>query len=201
MRLGLTGGIACGKSLADAFFRNKGVPVLDADELVHALQGPGGVLAAGIGEEFGTAFLQDDGAVDRRRLGQLVFADRHSLARLNAVSQPVIRKAISQVIARNEAKLAIYDLPLLFEQNYEGLFDKTLVIAAPQRLQLARLMARDGLNQAEAEQRLASQLPLSVKIKRADFVIWNDGSQALFTDRLAEFLEKLENDYDLSALS
>lgn len=192
MRLGLTGGIASGKSVADDFFRQQGLPVLDADQLVHELQGPSGVLAAVIQKEFGQDFLNQDGSVNRKRLGQLVYSSPDNLQRLNAVTQPVIRRVISQKIAESKAKLAIFDIPLLFEQDYQGFFDKTLVIAAPAKVQLQRLMTRNGLSEEAAQKRIASQLPLSEKIRRADYVIRNDGDEKLFRKRLANFLSELE---------
>jgi dephospho-CoA kinase len=192
MRLGLTGSIACGKSLADDFFREQGLPVLDADQLVHELQEPDGVLAAVIQKEFGPEFLNQDGSVNRQKLGKLVYSNQESLQRLNSVSQPVIRKAISQAIAASPAPLAIFDIPLLFEQDYQGFFDKTLVIAAPFQVQLKRLVKRDGLSIEAAKKRIASQMPLAEKVKRADYVVQNDGDAAIFRKRLAEFLSELE---------
>lgn len=192
MRLGLTGGIASGKSVADDFFRQQGLPVLDADQLVHELQGPGGVLATVIQNEFGKDFLNQAGAVNRKRLGQLVFSSPESLQRLKEATQPVIRRVFSQRIAESKAPLAIFDIPLLFEQDYQGFFDQTLVIAASAKVQLQRLMSRNGLSEEAAQKRIASQLPLSEKISRADYVICNDGDAELFRKRLANFLSELE---------
>lgn len=192
MRLGLTGGIACGKSVADEFFRQQQIPVLDADILVHELQGPGGLLTKAIEKAFGPEYLTQDKAVNRKKLAGLVYSDKQALQLLNDVTQPLIRKAISEEVARTTAPLAVFDIPLLFEQNYEGLFDKTLVIAAPKDQQLKRLMQRDGLNESQALRRIASQMPLAAKISRADYVIMNDGSRELFLQRLANFLQELE---------
>lgn len=192
MRLGLTGGIACGKSFADDFFRKQGIPVLDADELVHRLQGPDGLLTKAIAKAFGQEFLTAAKAVNRKKLACLVYNDKDALQLLNDVTQPLIKEAISQEVAKATAPLAVFDIPLLFEQNYAGLFDKTLVIAAPKDQQLKRLMQRDGLDESQAKRRIASQMPLATKSSRADYVIMNYGSRELFLQRLANFLQELE---------
>jgi dephospho-CoA kinase len=179
--IGLTGGIASGKSTLAAALRARGVPVLDADALSRAAVAPGSPALAEIERAFGRGVLAADGSLDRRRMGALVFADEAARRRLEAIVHPAVRRAMAEETARLSAgghDLAFYDTPLLFEVGLEATLDAVVVVWAPPEAQRARLATRDGLGPAEAEARLAAQLPIDEKARRADFVVENVGAAA-----------------------
>ncbi len=179
MRLvGLTGGIASGKSTLAAMLRARGAPVVDADALAREAVRHGSPALARIAEAFGPEVLLPDGGLDRRRLGALVFADPEERRRLEAITHPAVRELLAAELIRLEAEghsLAFYDVPLLFEVGLEGAVECTVVVWTPRAVQLARLVQRDGLTPSEAEARVAAQLPIDEKAARADVVVENDG--------------------------
>jgi dephospho-CoA kinase len=177
--VGLTGGIASGKSTFAAALRARGAPVVDADALARAAVAPGSPALAEIARTFGAAVLAPDGSLDRRRMGALAFADEGARRRLEAITHPAVRRAVAEETARLSAQghdLAFYDVPLLFEVGLEATVDAVVVVWAPPEVQRARLAARDGLAADEAEARLAAQLPIDEKAARADFVVENVGA-------------------------
>jgi dephospho-CoA kinase len=179
--IGLTGGIASGKSTFAAALRARGVPVLDADALSRAAVAPGSPALAEIERAFGRDVLAADGSLDRRRMGALVFGDEAARRRLEAIVHPAVRRAMAEETARLSARghdLAFYDTPLLYEVGLEATLDAVVVVWAPPEVQRERLVARDGLAPAEAEARLAAQLPIGEKAARADFVVENAGAPA-----------------------
>jgi dephospho-CoA kinase len=179
--IGLTGGIASGKSTFAAALRDRGAPVVDADALARAAVAPGSPALAEIARAFGPGVLAPDGSLDRRRMGALVFADEAARRRLEAITHPAVRRAVAEETARLSAlghDLAFYDVPLLFEVGLEATVDAVVVVWAPPDVQRARLAARDGLGPAEAEARLSAQLPVDEKAARADFVVENVGAAA-----------------------
>jgi len=174
--VGLTGGIATGKSTFAAALRALGVPVLDADQLARQVVAPGTPALAEIARAFGPATLAADGALDRKALGALVFADPEARRRLEAITHPAIRAAMQAETARLAAAghdLAFYDAALLFEVGLDRAMSLVVVVDAPPEVQVARIMARDGLTRAEAQARLAAQLPVAEKAARADVVVDN----------------------------
>jgi len=174
--VGLTGGIATGKTTFAAALRAQGLPVVDADELARQVVAPGAPALAAIVEAFGPGVLGPGGALDRKALGRLVFADAGARRRLEAITHPAIRRAMEAETARLAAAghdLVVYDSPLLYEAGLEGAVSLVVVVYAPREAQLARLQARDGLSRAEAEARLAAQLPIEEKAGRADAVVDN----------------------------
>jgi len=176
--VGLTGGIASGKSTFSALLRERGVPVIDADALSRAVVAPGSPTLARIAEAFGPEVLLPDGSLDRRGLGARVFADPGERRRLEAITHPAIRDAMIEEVSRLAGSghdLAFYDVPLLYEVGLEGLVDSVVVVWTPRAVQLERLARRDALAPAEAEARLGAQLPLDEKAGRADFVVENLG--------------------------
>jgi dephospho-CoA kinase len=180
LRAALTGGIATGKSYVLARFAALSVPTLDADRLARQAVEPGTPAWQAIRERFGLAVLSADGRVDRRALGALVFADPAARRDLEAIVHPVVYRAIEEWFADVERagrhRVAIADIPLLYETGRAAAFDVVIVVACTPEEQIARLMARDGLSQKEAQQRLAAQWPIGDKMARADFVIRTDGS-------------------------
>lgn len=179
MRLvGLTGGIATGKSTFARLLRERGVPVVDADELSHAASRTRPVLDA-IAREFGGEFLLPDGQLDRKKMGELVFGDEGARHRLEAILHPAIRAAMGAERDRLAAEghaLAFYDTPLLFEAGLGDEVECVVVIYAPRIEQLERVVRRDGLSWADAQRRLAAQLEIEEKARRADVVIDNGGA-------------------------
>jgi dephospho-CoA kinase len=177
--VGLTGGIASGKSTVAGLLRARGAPVVDADALARAVVAPGRPALAEIERAFGPDVLQADGALDRKRLGARVFADPAARLRLEAITHPAIREemaAETRRLAADGHDLAFYDAPLLYEVRLDAVLDSVVVVWAPRDVQRNRLTLRDGLSSAEAEARLAAQLPLDEKAARADFVIENGGA-------------------------
>jgi dephospho-CoA kinase len=176
--VGLTGGIASGKSTFAAALRARGAPVLDADALARAAVAPGTPGLAEIARVFGPDVLDPDGGLDRKRMAALVFSDPEARRRLEAITHPAVRRAMAEETARLAGAghaLAFYDTPLLFEVGLEPMLDCVVVVWAPPDVQRARLVARDGLAPEEARARLAAQLPIDEKAARADFVVENVG--------------------------
>jgi dephospho-CoA kinase len=178
MRLvGLTGGIATGKSTFARLLRERGLPVVDADELSRAASRTAPVLAA-IAREFGAGYLGADGQLDRKRMAALVFDDAAARTRLEAILHPAIREAMRAAtdrLAQEGHPLAFYDTPLLFEAGLGGEVECVVVVYAPRIAQLERVTRRDGLSWADAQARLAAQLDIEEKARRADVVIDNSG--------------------------
>lgn len=185
---GLTGGLASGKSTVAARFRARGLPVLDADQLAREVVAPGTEGLARVVETFGAGVLGEGGALDRGKLGALVFADPDKRRALNAIVHPRIAALTADRAAELEARgeaLACYEAALLVENGLADAFRPLVVVAVPADVQLARAMARDALPEPEVRARLAAQLPLSAKLAVADYVIDNAGDRAS-TERQAD---------------
>jgi dephospho-CoA kinase len=192
MRLvGLTGGIATGKSTFAAALRALGAPVVDADELARRAVAPGSPGLAAVVAAFGAGVLDASGGLDRRRMAARVFADPAERARLEALVHPAVRALFREELDRLVAAghpVAFYDVPLLFEKGLQDQVDLTVVVWAPRAAQLARLALRDGLSRDEAEARLAAQLPIDDKAARADVVVENDGDPGALPAKAARLL-------------
>ncbi|NQM38789.1 dephospho-CoA kinase [Streptococcus suis] len=193
--IGLTGGIASGKSTVTAFLREKGYQVIDADAEVHDLQKKGGRLYQVLLEEFGPAILAADGQLDRVKLGQQVFADSQLRARLSELQDQIIRQ---ELLARRDLlsqteEVVFMDIPLLYELDYSGEVDEVWLVYVDERQQLARLMARNGYSLQEAKNRLAAQLSLEKKKERVDKVIDNSGSREATLAQVASLVEEIGN--------
>ena len=170
IRLGLTGSIGMGKSTVARMFAEEGVPLFDADAVVHALQGPEGALVAEIERRFpGTTGPQ---GVDRGALAERVLAEREALQNLEALVHPAVaREREAFLAAHADAPLVLLDIPLLFEAGGLRQVDKVAVVSAPADVQSARVLARPGMTEDKLERILARQLPDAEKRARADFVI------------------------------
>lgn len=171
--LGLTGGIAMGKSTVAATFRSFGVAVFDSDATVHRLMAPGGAAVQPIGEVF-PGCVSASGGVDRAALGRLVFGDPAALARLEAIVHPLVRRAQRHVLARAAAarrSLVVLDIPLLFETGAETGLDAVVVVSAPGFLQAQRALRRPGMDAARLEAIRARQTSDAERCRRADFVV------------------------------
>lgn len=192
--LGLTGGIATGKSTADEFFKKRNIPIIDLDQIAHELMIKGNVSYKVIVAYFGKEILADNGEIDRKKLGAIVFNDKNQLKRLNELTHPLILNNMEEKITQyqNQAvPLVVLDIPLLFEDNLTHYCDATLLITAPFQLELDRLMARNNLSEEDAQKRIASQMPLSDKEKLADYVIENTGTVNDLENNLSSLLEEI----------
>jgi dephospho-CoA kinase len=177
--VGLTGGIATGKSTFSAALRAAGAPVIDADLLARQVVEPGRPELEAVVAAFGEEVRAPDGGLDRRKLGARVFSDPAARQRLEAILHPAVRRAMLAESARLSAQghgLAVYDVPLLFEVGLDQELDCTVLVYAPPAAALARILARDQLSRAEAEARVATQLPIDAKAARADVVVLNEGT-------------------------
>ncbi len=177
--IGLTGGIASGKSTVARILSELGAPVVDADQLAREVVAPGSDGLAAIVDQFGAQVLDAAGALDRKKMADLVFADPEARATLNAITHPRIATAGQREIARHAAAGArhvVYEAALIVENRLQAWMHALIVVAVPPELQLERMMARDGLDEAAARARLDAQLPLADKIAVADYVVDNAGS-------------------------
>ncbi|MFL6279175.1 MAG: dephospho-CoA kinase [Vicinamibacterales bacterium] len=180
LRVALTGGIATGKSYCLARFASFGVPVIDADQLARDAVAPGSRALEEVAARFGPSILLADGSLDRPSLGRIVFTDRGARADLEAIVHPEVYRRIGEWLASlpPRTRVAIADIPLLFETGHTHDFDRVVVVACDPREQLRRIMARDGLSERDARARLDSQWPIEEKEARADYVIKTDGTVA-----------------------
>ncbi len=178
--LGVTGNIASGKSSVVKELARRGAAVLDADQLAREVVESGSSVLKKLVKLFGTEILQQDGTLDRDRLGQMVFADVKVRAMLNQIMHPEIAKKsverLQKLKGTPDFPLIVYEAPLLFEVGAERRVDKVLVVKIDPEKQLERLMARDRLSEERAQQRIAVQMPQQQKLERADYVIDNSGS-------------------------
>jgi dephospho-CoA kinase len=179
--IGLTGGIACGKSTVAAMLAERGAFVVDADLIAREVVMPGEPALAEVAAVFGQAVIRDDGTLDRRKLGGIVFADPDKRKRLEAILHPAIRERmwarIRQVKADEPGRIVAADIPLLYETGQEGLYDGVLVVYVPRELQIERLLARNPeLSEAQARERIDAQMDIERKKELADWVIDNSGS-------------------------
>ena len=189
--IGLTGGIACGKSTVSTELRTLGAAIIDADALAHELSQPHQPIYNAYVERFGSEIVAADGTLDRAAIARRVFADPAVRAEVEAIAHPIIRRAAEERLraARDENKrAAVLDVPLLFEAGWDALTDETWVVALPREEQLARLLARDkAMDAGEARARIAAQMPLAEKCARADVVIDNSGT----VEEIREYIGKL----------
>lgn len=189
--VGLTGGVASGKSLVSEKFRALGVPVLDADQVSRAVVEPGQPALAQISAHFGAEVLQPDGQLDRRRLREIVFADADARRRLEQITHPRIREHIRRWMDAQTAPYCMLENAILFESGMDALVDRVLVVDVPEDVQRARLMARDGIDAALVERMLAAQSPRTLRVDRADDVLLNTGTP----DETADTVLRLHDRY------
>jgi len=196
LRVALTGGIATGKSYCLARFGSLGVPVIDADQLARDAVAPGSRALEEVAARFGAAIIRPDGSLDRASLGRIVFNDRAARADLEAIVHPEVYRRISEWLATlpPRTRVAIADIPLLFETGHTHDFDRVVVVACDPREQLRRLIARDGLSERDARARLDSQWPIEEKEARADYVIKTDGAVADTDSQVRTVYELLSAD-------
>lgn len=192
--LGLTGGIAAGKSLVADVFRSLGALVVSADELAREVVRPGSETLQQLVAYFGREILRADGSLDRKALAGRVFVDERSREALNRITHPAIARLAERrlrKLAYQGAPLVVYEAPLLFETGAEKRVDAVLVVCIDERLQCARLMQRDGLSEAEARARIAAQMSQAQKVARADYVLDNSGFAEDTAEQVRRLFQKL----------
>ena len=179
LKVALTGGIGTGKSVVLARLAELGVPVISADDVAHDVIGAGTPGAAEVRARFGDEVMRPDGSVDRLRLAGIVFRDRDARRDLERIVHPAVRQAITawgEARARDGAALSVAEIPLLYENGREVDFDCVIVTACSEEEQVRRVAARSGLADEDVRRRIAAQMPLAEKVRRADYVIRTDGS-------------------------
>lgn len=202
--VGLSGGIGTGKSTVTRMLAELGAVVVDADAIVHRLQAAGSPLLDEIAEAFGADVIGAEGALDRKRVADLVFRDPTARARLNAIVHPRVGAEMARELAAARAAaapLVVLDIPLLFEGRAAGAggasaqgFDATVLVYAPRELQIERTLARDDGTREDVERRLAAQLPIDEKRALADHVIDNAGTLDETERQVRALFERLVGD-------
>jgi dephospho-CoA kinase len=173
--VGLTGGIGCGKSTVAELFAERGANIVDTDRIAHELTGSGGAAMPALLAEFGEDYLAADGALDRARMRELVFADPQARLRLEAILHPGIRAAALAAAASATGSYVVFVVPLLVERgNWNQIIRRILVIDCPEQLQISRVMARNGLQEAQVKAIMATQVPRQARLAAADDIINND---------------------------
>jgi dephospho-CoA kinase len=191
LHVGLTGGLASGKSVVGRELRRLGCHLIEADKLGHQVLLPDGEAFPDVMAMFGPEIAAPDGRIDRKKLGALVFPDPEKLAALNAIVHPAVRRLGDRLIAALDGGVLIYEAAILVETGAYKNFDKLIVAACPEEKQIERAMARDGMDRETAVTRLKRQLPLSEKIRHADYVIDTSGSLEQTFERTAELYRLL----------
>ena len=195
MIIGITGGIASGKSTVSNYLIRCGYSVVDADQVARQVVAPGTVGLKKIVQAFGPKILTDDGRLNRQKLGRVVFNSPDQLQILNKILQPLIRlEIIRQLTAlqRADHQLIFLDAPLLFEQHYDALCDLVMVVVTSPAIQLKRLMKRNQLTVEQTEARIKSQMPLATKEALADLVIDNDSTIARTEQQVQQWLDNVQ---------
>ena len=196
MIIGLTGSIASGKSTVAEMLREKGFPIVDADEIARLVVEPGTSVIKKISQTFGTEVLNEDGTLNREKLGERIFGDVKERGKLNAIIHPAIRSEMlrqKEMWISNGATTVIMDIPLLFESKLQSLVDKILVVSVTKDIQKQRLMARNQLTEKEAFDRINSQLPMEMKEEGANGVIYNNGTR----EKAGEQLQAILTNWDI----
>lgn len=179
MIIGLTGSIASGKSTVSSMLKEKGYPIVDADEIARLVVEPGTAVMEAIRKEFGLEVLQEDGSLNREELGTRIFGNEEERNKLNAIIHPAIRTEMLQqkeTHLAHGANIVVMDIPLLFESKLQSFVDKIIVVSVTPEVQKERLMSRNTLTEKAAEDRINSQLSMDFKASKADAVIDNNGT-------------------------
>ncbi len=199
--IGITGGIASGKSTLDQWLRQKGYCVIDADKEAKKLQAKGGPLYEALVQHFGEEILEETGELDRPKLGKLLFSSSKAMADSAELQDGIIRHHLAQVRdqALKEHDLVFMDIPILIEKGYQDWFDEIWLVVVEPKIQLMRLMARNQLSEADARARIASQLSVDEKKQYADRLIDNNGGVSRLYTQIKQVLNDLlakEGDHD-----
>jgi dephospho-CoA kinase len=180
MNIGLTGGIACGKSTVSRMLVSRGALLIDADQIAREVVEPGSPVLEQVAAHFGQAVIGPDGSLQRKKLGEIIFGSPEARKQLDGLLHPPIRAKMREQMTLYErdypTKLVVVDVPLLIESNLVSMFEEIMVVYIPRHLQLERLMQRDGLSAENAQLRLDAQMSIEEKRKLADIVIDNSGT-------------------------
>lgn len=191
MKIGITGGIASGKSTVTAYLISKGWPVIDADLIARQVVEPGTDGLKAVVDQFSKEVLTAEGTLDRPKLGEIIFNDPIKRQQLNRILLPLVQQEILHQLNHQKAQLVFADIPLLFEEGYERWFDETWVVDVPLQQQLERLMKRNGLSQSQALARINSQMPLQKKKKLGTRVLDNSKGKKELYDQIDQLLNEL----------
>lgn len=194
--IGLTGGIGSGKSTVAALMRQRGFPVVDADQVARDNMEPGSPVLAAVAEEFGVDLLGPDGALDRAELARRAFASEEATQRLNAITHPAIRAESARRFAALEAageRAAVYDMPLLVELGMDQDMDMTVVVDVNPEERVRRLVAHRGLDEADARNRIARQIPDAERCAAADVVLDNNGTEKQLAQQVDTLADRITN--------
>lgn len=195
--VGLTGGISSGKSTVSSYFKQLEIPVIDADEVARKVVEPNSQGAIEIRKAFGSDVFEEDGSLNRQKLGALIFSNAENRQKLDDLLQPLIKIMILDEIEEYRQKgetMIVLDLPLLFEKHYEKLCEEIIVVYIPRELQLERLMRRNQYTKQEALSRIDSQLSIEEKRKRATVLLDNQGTIQQLYQQVEQWLVETKND-------
>jgi dephospho-CoA kinase len=183
--IGVTGGIGCGKTTVSDLFAAHGASIIDTDLIAHRISGPGGIAIERLRTEFGPAFITADGALDRARMRELVFADSAAKARLEAILHPMIQQQTKNEAEQADGPYRMFVVPLLIESgHWRSRVDRVLVIDCPPELQIARVMARSNLSKQQVQAIMDSQVTRAQRLAAADDVIDNTGQLSALNERI-----------------
>lgn len=193
--VGLTGGIGSGKSTVSQMLISKGFTVIDADEISREVVAPGSIGLERLVAYFGSDVLNDEGQLNRRKLGEYVFDTPHALEKLNQILHPLIHLSIkAKIEAFNSESVIFIDIPLLFETGNKNEYDEVLLIYVDEETALNRIVSRDQITIELAAKKIDAQMPIDVKRQLADYVIVNDDGIEQLNNRVSDYLEKLLNE-------
>ena len=195
--VGLTGGISSGKSTVSSYLKQLKIPVIDADEVARKVVEPNSQGAIEIRKAFGSDVFEEDGSLNRQKLGALIFSNTENRQKLDELLQPLIKIMILDEIEEYRQKgenMIVLDLPLLFEKQYEELCEEIIVVYVPRELQLERLMKRNQYTKQEALSRIDSQLSIEEKRKRATVLFDNQGTIQQLYHQVEQWLVETKND-------
>lgn len=195
LKVGITGGIATGKTTVSQKLLALGFPVIDCDRLVHENYREGGLLYRAVLDCFGPRILSKDGSIDRKALSQIVFADSSALESLNRITHPLVMKIVEEQIEYYRTmgfNLIFIDVPLLFEAKMDENFDYTVLVDSDDPIQLTRLMNRNGFSEDEAIRRIQAQMSMADKRKLANYILKNNGDLSELSDALEQLIFELK---------
>lgn len=193
MIIGLTGGIATGKSTVASIMTQYGALLIDADQIAREVVMPGEPLLEKVVETFGQAVLKEDGSLDRKALGEIVFSDANKRKQLEQLLHPTIRQRMIERMNEYERshpeRLVVVDVPLLFENGLENYFEQVVLVYVPRSIQLQRLMERDHISEEDALRRIHAQMDIEAKKERADYIIDNSRDLKYTTEQTLKYLK------------
>jgi dephospho-CoA kinase len=190
--IGITGGIATGKSLATTVLKEMGYIVIDSDHIAQQLLSIGGLCYQEVVNAFGKDIVNDDGSINRPKLGEIIFNDSLQRQKLNNIVHPAVRRRVLDILnnlnSETSTQIVFLDVPLLYEAHFEDLVDKVVVIYTSYQNQIKRLVKRDHIAPLYAKTKIATQMPLDEKCRRADFIIDNNGPKKKFKEKLKQII-------------